>query len=467
MKTPLPRRHFLRQAACAGMGAAPLINTLLNLRLAGSVAAAAPGVNDYRALVCLFLPGGIDSFNLLVPRGDDEHAEYKAVRKDLALAKDVLLPITPTVDPGLTLGLHPGVAGLQALFEEGKASFVANVGTLVERVTAKSQVWDESKRLPLGLFSHSDQIEQWQTSMPNTRSSRGWAGRAADMLRSLNTSNLVSMNISLAGTNYWQSGQDTIEYTVGANGAVTLDGYDPADANQWSLTPLRTRAVDEQLALNYDHLFTQAFQKSKIGAMEAYTLFNEATNVTLPESVVWPDSDFSRSMQRIAKSIAGHATMGHKRQTFFIQYGGWDHHDEVLRSMGGQLPGMSAVVTAFYRTLEVLGFGEKVTLFTASDFGRTLTSNGAGSDHAWGGNQLVVGGALAGRRVFGQYPELFEDNALDVGRGRLIPTTSVDEYFAELALWLGVPKSSLSMVLPNIGTFYDTTSGGNPLGFLP
>jgi uncharacterized protein (DUF1501 family) len=135
--------------------------------------------------------------------------------------------------------------------------------------------------------------------------------------------------------------------------------------------------------------------------------------------------------------------------------------------MSGQLTGMSAVVTAFYRTLEVLGFGEKVTLFTASDFGRTLTSNGAGSDHAWGGNQLVVGGALAGRRVFGQYPELFEDNALDVGRGRLIPTTSVDEYFAELALWLGVPKSSLSMVLPNIGAFYDTTSGGNPLGFLP
>lgn len=449
------------------MGAAPLINTLLNLRLAGSVAAAAPGPNDYRALVCLFLPGGMDSFNLLVPRGDDEHAEYQAVRKDLALAKNTLLPINPTVDPGLLLGLHPAVSGLQSLFEEGKAAFVANVGTLVERVTAKSQVWDSTKRLPLGLFSHSDQIEQWQTSLPNTRSSRGWAGRAADVLRSLNTSDLVSMNISLAGTNYWQSGQQTIEYTVNAYGAVTLDGYDPADVNPWSLTPLRTRAVDEQLALSYDHLFAQAFQKSKIGAVDAYEQFNVATNVTLPENVVWPDSDFSRSMQMIAKSIAGHAVLGHKRQTFFIQYGGWDHHDEVLRSMNGQLTGMSAVVTAFYRCLEAMGFGDKVTLFTASDFGRTLTSNGAGSDHAWGGNQLVVGGAVAGRRIFGQYPELFEDNALDVGRGRLIPTTSVDEYFAELALWLGVPRGDLATVLPNIGAFFDTSGSSQPLGFLP
>ena len=467
MKSSLPRRHFLRQAACAGMSAGPLINTLLNLRLAGSVAAAAPGPEDYRALVCLFFPGGIDSFNLLVPRGVDEHAEYATIRKDLALPRESLLAINPTVDPGLQLGLHPGVAGLQSLFEEGKAAFVANVGTLVEPVTTGSQVWDESVRLPLGLFSHSDQIEQWQTSLPNVRSSRGWAGRAADLLHSLNTSQLVSMNISLAGTNYWQSGQDTIEYTVRPDGAVTLLGYDPADTSSWSLTPLRTRAIDAQLGLSYEHLFTQAFQQSKVGAMEAYSLFNSATNLTLPETVVWPEGGFSQSMQMIARAIAGHPALGHRRQTFFIQYGGWDHHDEVLQNMGGQLPNMSAVVTAFYRSLEMLGLADKVTLFTASDFGRTLTSNGAGSDHAWGGNHLVVGGAVAGRRVFGQFPELYEDNPLDVGRGRLVPTTSVDAYFAELAMWLGVPKSDLPLVLPNIGAFYDTTSGSNPLGFLP
>lgn len=467
MNTALPRRHFLRHAACAGMSAVPLVNTLLNLRLAGSVAAAAPGPDDYRALVCLFFPGGIDSFNLLVPRGEDEHAVYAAVRKDLALPRNGLLPLNPLSNPGLQLGLHPGVTGLQSLFEEGKAAFVANVGTLLEPVSTSTQVWEESVRLPLGLFSHSDQIEQWQTSLPDQRSSRGWAGRAADLLHSLNPSQQVSMNISLAGTNYWQSGQDTIEYTVTPEGAVTLAGYDPAETSPWSLTPLRTRAIDAQLALSYDHLFTQAFQQSKIGAMEAYTQFNAATDLTLPESVVWPEGGFSQSMQMIARAIAGHQALGHRRQTFFIQFGGWDHHDEVLQNMGGQLPAMSAAVTAFYRCLEVLGLGEKVTLFTASDFGRTLTSNGAGSDHAWGGNHFVVGGAVAGRRVFGQFPDLHEDNPLDLGRGRLIPTTSVDTYFAELALWLGVPKSDLPLVLPNIGAFYNLASSSNPLGFLP
>ncbi|MCB1211277.1 MAG: DUF1501 domain-containing protein, partial [Verrucomicrobiales bacterium] len=219
MKNALPRRHFLRRAACAGMGVAPLVNTLLNLRLAGSAAAAA-GPDDYRALVCLFFPGGMDSFNVLVPSGVSEHAEYATVRGDLALARSALLPINPSVSPGLDLGLHPSLGGIQTLFEEGKAAFVANVGTLVEPITASSQVWDESVRLPLGLFSHSDQIEQWQTSLPDLRTSRGWAGRAADLLHSLNPSQLVSMNISLAGTNYWQSGQDAVEYTVTDEGAV-------------------------------------------------------------------------------------------------------------------------------------------------------------------------------------------------------------------------------------------------------
>lgn len=448
------------------MGVAPLVNTLLNLRLAGSAAAAA-GPDDYRALVCLFFPGGMDSFNVLVPSGVSEHAEYATVRGDLALARSALLPINPSVSPGLDLGLHPSLGGIQTLFEEGKAAFVANVGTLVEPITASSQVWDESVRLPLGLFSHSDQIEQWQTSLPDLRTSRGWAGRAADLLHSLNPSQLVSMNISLAGTNYWQSGQDAVEYTVTDEGAVTLQGYDPAETSPWSLTPLRTKAINEQLGLTYEHVFTQAFQESKIRALDAYAQFNAATALTLPDSVIWPEGGFSRSMQMIARAIAGHEALGHKRQTFFVQYGGWDHHDEVLQNMAGQLTGMSSVLMAFYRCLEALGVANEVTLFSASDFGRTLTSNGAGSDHAWGGNHLVMGGAVNGRRIFGQYPSLYENNPLDVGRGRLVPTTSVDEYFAELALWFGVPKRDLPLVLPNIGTFFNTTGGSSPLGFLP
>ncbi|MCB1088294.1 MAG: DUF1501 domain-containing protein, partial [Verrucomicrobiae bacterium] len=249
MKLSRSRRSFLRQSALT----LPAWNTLLNLRLAGSLAAADPTPGDYRSLVCVFFPGGIDSFNLLVPRGDAEHAEYATVRKDLALPKEELLPIVPTVDPGLTLGLHSGLSGIQTLFGEGKAAFLANVGTLVAPMS-KAEFYEGSVPAPLGLFSHSDQIEQWQTSQADVRSARGWAGKAADLLKSLNASQMVPMNISLAGTNVWQSGQDTVEYSVGPEGAESLTGYDPAETSPWSLTPIRTQAIDQQLATSYDHL---------------------------------------------------------------------------------------------------------------------------------------------------------------------------------------------------------------------
>ncbi|HYF35265.1 MAG TPA: DUF1501 domain-containing protein [Prosthecobacter sp.] len=459
------RRQFLRRSLCGGMGGIPLLNTLLNLKLAGSIAAAEPSGSDYRALVCLFFPGGLDSYNMLAPRGAAEYAEYSAIRRDLALPRESLLPITPLQTAGLDLGLHPGMTEVQSLFGEGKAAFLANVGTLVEPVT-RIGYEQGGAGLPLGLFSHADQIEQWQTSMPDLRSARGWAGRAADVLSSLNTLQTVSMNISLSGSNVWQSGQHIVEYSVGPNGASGLLGHDPAAAGQGSLTGIRTRAVNAQLSATYGHLLTQAFQDKKLQTMGADTLFNSATNVTLPSSVTWPSGYLSGLLQMVARAIAGHGSLGHTRQTFFVQYGSWDHHDEVLNNMAGQIPGFSATVGAFYRTLEALGLQDQVTLFTASDFARTLTSNGEGSDHAWGGNHLVVGGAVRGGRIYGQYPSLYPDNPLDVGRGRLIPTLSVDEYFAELALWLGVPRSSLPLVLPNIGRFYNTAGSSAPVGFL-
>jgi uncharacterized protein (DUF1501 family) len=464
MKTGLSRRRFLGRI-CGGAATLPVLNTMLNLRLAGSLAAAEPTSGEYRALVCVFLPGGVDSFNLLVPRGDAEYAEYQTIRQDLALPKANLLPIAPVGSPGLSLGLHPGMSGIQTLFGEGKAACVTNFGTLIEPVT-KQEVNDASKRLPLGLFSHSDQIEQWQTSMPDKRSARGWAGRAADLLRDLNSQQDVSMNISLSGTNVWQSGEHTVEYAISADGAEELQGYDPDETDQWSLTPKRTVAIGEQLSLTYEHLLQQAFQTKRTRAIGAYGLFNSATDTTLPTSVAWPAGDFSGQLQMVAKAIAGRAALGQKRQTFFVQYGGWDHHDEVIQNMAGQVAGLSAGLLAFQRCLEALQVSNQVTVFTASDFARTLTSNGAGSDHAWGGNAFVMGGAVQGNRIYGTFPPLYEDNPHDVGRGRLIPTTSVDSYFAELALWLGVSRTNLPLVLPNVNTFFDATLGGAPLGFL-
>jgi uncharacterized protein (DUF1501 family) len=469
MKTsnPLTRRRFLGRANCAAISSIPIANTLLNLKLAGDIAAAAPGPNDYRALVCLFFSGGIDSFNLLAPRGDDEYNEYKAIRTDLALTKESLLPITPVGLSGIQLGLHPGLSSVKQRFDAGQAAFVANVGTLIEPVT-RAQYDAGLGKYPLGLFSHSDQIEQWQTGVSDVRSSRGWCGRAADLVQQFNGNNNVSMNISLAGSNVWQSGNDVYEYSVSPYGAEGLAGYDPAANIEWDSRAHFTKGVNSQLALDYQHLLTKAFSQKKRSAMDAYQLFDTATKADLPETMVFPAENYiADQLRMVVKSIRGAATLGHKRQTFFINVGGWDHHDEVLNNMGEMVPRVDAAIGAFFTALDQLGVSDKVTLFSASDFGRTLTSNGEGSDHAWGGNHFVVGGAVAGNKIYGQYPELYEDNPIDLGRGRIVPTTAVDLYFAELALWLGVPKSSLNLVLPNITNFYSLSSASNPVGFLP
>lgn len=468
MSHSISRRRFLGALNCAGISALPIINTLLNLKLAGSVAAANPA-SDHRALVCLFLSGGCDTFNVLVPRGDTEYGEYKTVRGGIALAKDQLLPINPTVSPGLSLGLHPGLTGVRSLFEQGKAAFVANVGTLVEPVTkADYDADDGTKKFPLNLYSHSDQVEQWHTSTPDIRSAKGWAGRAADLIHDMNANNSVSMNISLTGSNIWQSGESALEYTVSPDGAIGLEGYDPDDHNPWSATRVRTGAINSQLEFQYQHLLSQAFAQKKVAAMDAFHLFDQSVKaVSLPAGVTFPDTYLGSQFRMIAKAIAAHGALGHSRQTFFVEYGGWDHHDGVIASQGAMLPEVDAAVKAFYDCLAAMqpSMENDVTLFTASDFARTLTTDNDGSDHAWGGNQFVIGGAVNGQKIYGQYPQLYVNNPLDVGRGRLIPQVSVDEYFAELALWFGVPRSDLHLVLPNLKNFYTLGPTGSPLGF--
>jgi uncharacterized protein (DUF1501 family) len=468
--SPLSRRRFLGQANCAAISSLPLLNTLLNLKLAGSLAADPPPASEYRALVCIFLNGGCDSFNLLVPRGASENSpeyeEYAEVRQDLSLPYDELLPINPMNNVGRGLGLHPDVPELQTLFEDGHAAFIANVGTLIEPVTL-AEYNAGSKPLPLGLFSHSDQIEQWQTSIPHARSGIGWGGRAADILASLNANNGVSMNISLSGSNVFQTGNSVFEYAISNNGATALSGYKKDWEAGGALDQFRGAAVDGMLAQQYSNLLQRSFARSERNALDAYDIFTSATSPGLPPGATFPATSLGQQLQMIAKTIAGRDALGAKRQTFFTSYGGWDHHDEVLTNQATMLPIVSQAVGAFYQALTLLGVQNQVTLFLASDFGRTLTSNGRGSDHAWGGNVFVVGGSVIGKRVYGQYPDLYEDNPLDTGRGRLIPTTSVDAYFAELALWLGVPKSSLPLVLPNIGHFYDTNGSAAPVGFLP
>ncbi len=471
--TPLSRRRFLRQAGCAGMSALPLLNTLLNLRLMEGLAAAdtPPATGEYRALVCLLLAGGNDSFNVLVPREASAYATYQTARSNLALPPAQLLNINPIGLP--QFGVHYLMPELANLFETGKAAFIANVGSLIEPVQNRTQVSQNLKRLPLGLYSHSDQIEQWQTSIPHARSGIGWGGRMADLLKDLNPNQTVPMNISLDGSNVFQTGDTVAEYSITPDGAVGLSGYDAGWQQYQDLQNAVSSAVDSQLTQQYSNLLAQTFNGRKKQALDAYQIFAGATAPALPSGVTFPGTYLGARLHMIAKAIQGRAAVGATRQTFFIQWGGWDHHSDVLENQAAMLPQVSAAVGAFYNALVALGIQNQVTLFTISDFGRTLTSNSRGSDHAWGGNHFVVGGAVAGRKIYGAYPALNlnpesgpEVNPLDTGRGRFIPTTSCDQFFAELALWLGVSKSNLPLIFPNLGNFYAANSAAPPLGFL-
>ncbi|WP_269542154.1 DUF1501 domain-containing protein [Cerasicoccus fimbriatus] len=457
----LSRRQFLGQASCAAVGSTALFSTLLNLRMASTAAAQTPlpGGTDYRAMVCLFLAGGADSFNFLAPSGTDEYNEYANVRADLALPQNELLPLNIATPIGKQLGVHPGMSELRDLFNDGNLAWVANVGTLIEPTTL-SQYQNDLVNLPLGLYSHADQIKQWQTSVPQSGDAIGWGGRTADLLHSLNDNDRISMNISVAGSNVWQNGNNTFQYAIGSDGSQGLDTYD----YWWGGYPARGAAVDSQMDIEYQNLFQKTFAHSTKNALEAHQEFSAATE-GIELTTVFPETYLGAQLQMVARTIAAHSALGMRRQTFFVQFGGWDHHDEVLGNMADMAPVISQAVGAFYAAMEEINEQNNVTLFTASDFGRTLTSNGEGSDHAWGGNHFVCGGAVNGANIYGVYPDLYAGNPLDTGRGRLIPSTSVDEYFGELALWFGVSPSDLSTVLPNVGNFY-TPGAIGPLGMM-
>jgi uncharacterized protein (DUF1501 family) len=458
-KNTINRRNFIGQASCAAVGSTSLLSTLTSFLMTNSaVAQNVADFNDYRALVCLFLPGGNDSFNMLVPT-DTAYSEYQTIRQDLALPQNTLLPISPINNAGRPLALHPGLTGIKYLFDNEHLSFIANVGSLV-RPTTKTD-YNNGTSIPYGVFSHSDQQEQWQSSIPDVRSGLGWAGRVADMLISANKNSSVSMNISISGNNLWQVGNQVYPYTVNANGAVPLTGYGTNN----TMNLIRKTAIDNQLAQEYNNVLEKTFANVKRNSLDAYDQFKAATDTPLPADNLG-SGPLGNSLRQVAKVIGGRNVLAAKRQIFYIQWGGWDFHDNVLTNMATMMPIVSDAMKAFYDLLTAMNVQNNVTLFSASEFGRSLTSNAQGSDHAWGGHQFVMGGAVNGKRIYGAYPDLYANNALDTGRGRIIPTTSVDQLAAELALWLGVSKSDLPIILPNISRFYNINSISNPIGFM-
>jgi uncharacterized protein (DUF1501 family) len=468
------RREFLGSACCAAVGATGLLSALGSLRLMGAAANPANGprvpstaaaiTGDYKALVCLFLNGGNDANNLIIPTGGGaatdpaSYAAYAAARTNLALPRTGLLPISPKTSDGRTWGLHASVPELHNLFNAGRAAFLANAGTLVYPTT-KTQYNARSVPLPPQLFSHSDQQVQWQHSVPDKPTSTGWGGRIADLVNAFNSSDQISMSVSIAGKNTFQVGSQVTQYAIGTGGAATLTG-NTANLNPTNLDGIRFRAQKDLFAQPQSSLFETAFGSASSDAIVSSDLLNTVLNASAPIATVFPNTTAGNQLRMAARLIAASPTLGLKRQIFFVQLGGWDLHaaqvmgaDPAAGVHAGLLAQISQAVNAFYNATVELGVASQVTTFTASDFGRTLRSNGDGSDHGWGSHHFVVGGAVKGTEIYGKMPTLSINGPDDTGLGRWIPTTSVDEYAATLATWFGVSPTDLPIVLPNIGRF--------------
>lgn len=467
------RRQFLGQASCAAVGYTTLFSTLTNLNMLNAAAGLNSSVQktgDYKALVCLLNSGGMDSFNMLIPRGNPEYNQYVAARTNLAIQQNNLLPITATTPDGRLYGLHPSLTRTKNLFDQGKLAFISNVGALVQPIT-RQQFYDGTVPTPLGLFSHSDQIQHWQTGIPHSREAVGWGGKIADMLIAGNENDNVSMSLSMSGSNLFQTGNSTVEFALRpVFGAVGIEGM----GDTWIVPQMRMAALNGMMNNTYSDIYKKTYantvQKSIIGFNELQPILDNPPVWTVPFENEGDDWNPSLNMyfEMIARTIAGREALGMNRQIFFIEYGGWDHHDYLLTNQALMLDELDKALHQFNAAMEQLGIADCVTTFGISEFSRTLASNGDGTDHAWGGNTFVMGGAVNGQDIYGTFPQLNIDNSnpLMLYNGVLLPSMSADEYFAEIALWFGVPASELVTLFPNIGYFYDPMSGNNPVGFL-
>jgi uncharacterized protein (DUF1501 family) len=450
------RRQFLRQACCSAVGTIGIASALSQLRVMGAVAADSTAVrntaaalpSDYKALVCLFLNGGNDGNSVIIPVDPSSYSAYAAARGLLAVDRAQLLPIAPrTYADGRSYALHPALSEIRTLMTQGKAACLANVGTLV-RPTTLAQ-YRAGTNLPRQLFSHADQLLQWQSSVPDKPFETGWGGRLADIVDSLNTNNQISMSLSLSGTNRFQIGTKSVQYAVNAGGAITLDGYNRSGgASDFRYTAVKSMMGDPQ-----SNLLNDVFASTTKSAMEDSEVLAAALRSAPALKTVFPATPTARKLAMVAKLVSGAPALGLKRQVFFVQLGGWDLHGAQATAHAPLLREFSGAIGAFYDATVELGAANQVTTFTASDFGRTLNPNADGTDHGWGNHQFIVGGAVKGGDIYGRMPSLTIGADDDTGRGRWIPTTSVDEYNATLATWFGVSQSNLSTVLPNIGRF--------------
>ena len=475
------RRQFLGETSCAAIGSTSVVSTLLNLTMANHAAAQGGLAGQRKALVCVFLSGGCDTFNLLVPRDAGRHAEYVAARSGLALPQGALNALV-----GTDYGLHPACPRLAEMFNgtgafagKKRVSLLANLGTLIEPIPNKQAYLDGTVAIPKALFSHRDQIEQWQTSVPQgMQVLSGWGGRAADVIHEAQNVEQTAgyympMNFSLSGNAAFQIGRNEGQFVITSGGALSFTGSNGNSAVHDAKDQVQRATVASPIEQHYRNLFHRTHARITSNSIERGVLFQTqfdgaGSNInSVLANAGFPNHWLSDQFRAAVKTIAIREALKLRRQTIFIEFGGWDHHSELLKNQNRMLGILDGVLYAFQKSLEALGLAPDVLTFTCSDFGRTLRSNGQGTDHAWSGNQLVMGGPVAGGLVRGTYPSLVIDGPDDIGRGgRIYPKHSADEYFCEMLRWFGVLPGDMEMVLPNIRRFHDPASALNPLGFL-
>jgi uncharacterized protein (DUF1501 family) len=485
------RRDFLTAASYAG--AASMIPYA---RLAHAVGP----FSDYKALVCLFMYGGNDSHNTIIPLGA-EYDAYAKGRTSLAMANNIsgadnpadsifkrpLNAITPSNMPGRSFAMHTSLKKTSALFNAGKAAVISNVGPMTQP-TSKVQFLNGGIALPPQLFSHSDQQSYWQ-SLTGDLGVSGWGGRMADLMEAaaVNGNSPLSIGISLAGGAPWLRAQTAVPYSVSPDGPQKIEAYRWWDA--WDSNPPRPNPQQvflDRIVVNrrnaYEDVYgdvvarsmsTEAFVSGKLEVIPTFrsdfpgtaadTPGFDPTKPGLADRNGNVANGLADQLRMVARMIAARGTLADangvtpKRQVFFVSIGGFDNHGAEYEKHARLLAAIDSGVAAFQAKMEALGVSQNVTLFTASEFGRTLGSNGEGSDHGWGGHHMVVGGAVQGGKFYGapnnNFPIVALNTGTDVGEGRLLPTIATDEYAATLGRWFGLSKPELETVLPNLRNF--------------
>ena len=469
------RRQFLRTASLASMAGMYASPFMLKLNSMAAMAQASSGP-DYQALVCVALQGGNDGHGTVIATDPTSFAAFTQARSGapgLAYPQSELLPITlKTPQSGRTFALNPYLGGVQDLFNAGRAAVIANTGTLIAPTT-KSQINANSVPLPDSLFSHFDQSAAWQAIASNLGSGErvGWGGALADALEAMNAnSNSMFTCISTAGNALFLAGQTSFQLNCTSAGPIPIYGLaQPPFGASSSANPLSSILSNEEnnlFAKEYEVIINRSIQAQKIlvNAMPPAG----AGGVANPPQYLSPmtnkltNNPLATSLQTVARIIAGRASLGVTRQIFYVQLGSFDTHDGQAQQHATLLTQLGSAFEYFDGLMTGMGLGNQVTTFTVSDFGRTLTSNSDGTDHGWGSHHFVVGGAVQGQDMYGQYPVIGTDQINDVGQGRLIPTTAVEQYAGTLARWFGLSDGQIRDVFPNFANF-----GSSPyLGFM-